>query len=187
MLGAAADVTSTSGGNGLWPIWVRYLVLGGLVAIIGTGLVVLVYERGLLPIAGPFVALFVTPFIVGLGLWLYARRSERAGAAIVGALGDLIPALERERELSRTSRPTGAADDALDAALTRARTAMSQLSLGDRASAVRTLDKLRAVSAPWGHTDPVAGPLTRVERSRGAIEAEMRRHERHQRGRGRPQ
>jgi hypothetical protein len=176
-------VTSTPRDDGLWPIWVRHLVLGGLVAIIGTGLVVVVYERGLLPIAGPFVALFVAPFIVGLGLRFYVRRSERAAAAALTALADLIPVLEQDRQLPRGSRATGAADDALDAALTRARTSMSQLSLGDRATAARTLDALRTVSAPWAHADAVADPLARIERSGVAILAEVRRRERHQRGR----
>lgn len=60
-----------------WPAWIRYSVLLVALAVGGIAVIVALYDRGILPIAGPFVAMLVVPLIVFFRrLWL-ARRAGR--------------------------------------------------------------------------------------------------------------
>lgn len=64
-----------------WPRWIRYTLLAVLVAVVGIGVVVALRANGFLPIAGPFVALFLLPLLAPLrrrGLRSRSRRAERA-------------------------------------------------------------------------------------------------------------
>ena len=70
-----------------WPGWIRYTLLAGLFAVVGIGLVVALYDKGFLPIAGPFVVLLLTPLLIPLrrrGLRNRARRRERKAAGQLG-------------------------------------------------------------------------------------------------------
>ena len=50
-----------------WPAWVRYTVYVVGIAVVGVALVTLLYDRGVLPVAGIFAALFVAPVFVRPG------------------------------------------------------------------------------------------------------------------------
>ena len=82
-----------------WPGWIRYTLLAVSSLSWASALVVALYDKGLLPIAGPFVVLFLLPLLVPLrnrGL-----RTGRAGSPPVDErLAALSPALERERSLA---------------------------------------------------------------------------------------
>ncbi|MQA77676.1 MAG: hypothetical protein GEV10_04210 [Streptosporangiales bacterium] len=60
-----------------WPKPVRYVLLLGLVALVGVGLVILLYSAGVVPIVGPFVAMIVGPLLVLLGRLWQGRRVTR--------------------------------------------------------------------------------------------------------------
>jgi hypothetical protein len=64
------SVPSTRVGRGA-----RYWVLAVLCAVVGTALVVVLYDRGVLPIAGPFVLLALMPL-----LWPLFERGQRVKA-----------------------------------------------------------------------------------------------------------
>jgi glycerol uptake facilitator-like aquaporin len=53
----------------------RYWVLAVLGAVVGTAVVVVLYDRGVLPITGPFVLLALMPL-----LWPLFERGQRAKA-----------------------------------------------------------------------------------------------------------
>jgi hypothetical protein len=61
-----------------WAKPVRILVLSTLVVAIGVGLVVALYDRGFLPIAGPFVAMLLAPLILLFRSWWLQRREAGA-------------------------------------------------------------------------------------------------------------
>ncbi len=62
-----------------------------VVTFIGVGLVILLYSRGVLPIAGPFVAMILGPGCVFLGLLWRRRRPIRLSRGLVGELDLLQP------------------------------------------------------------------------------------------------
>ncbi len=57
-----------------WPRGVRYVVVSILVVVAGVGLVTFLYSKGIIPLAGPFVAMIVGPVIVTLAAWWRSRR-----------------------------------------------------------------------------------------------------------------
>lgn len=160
-----------------WPGWVRYTLLTVLFAVIGVGLVVAAYDRGILPIAGPFAAMALAPLIGALTVWWLVRRNRGLSQRITSELQALLPVLEHERSLGRAERASGATDETLDAATRRARSALSQLAWGRDDAAVDEVDKLGRVAAPWAADSPAAtrvgGAVTsarRLQRSRRRLE-----------------
>src|SRR4051795_546289 len=87
--GSGADVTP-------WPAWVRYLVLAVLFAVAGIGLVTALYEKGILPIAGPFVVIFLLPLLIPLRARGLRNRPRRLAGHTDRQLATLGPAIERE-------------------------------------------------------------------------------------------
>ena len=162
----------------VWPAWVRYLVLAAVVAVAGTGLVTLLYDRQLLPLAGPFAALLVAPLVVGVALWWWSRRLGRSEARLRDGLSGLIEELDRERARPGGQRASGAPDDALDSAAGRARKALSQLSFGHQPQALQELDRMQRTTVPWRRQGPLADRLRDVERARSAMTRAQRRIER---------
>jgi hypothetical protein len=60
-----------------WPVWLRGTLLAVLVVVIGIGVVVALYDRGWLPLTGPFVAALLVPLILrGRHYWLARRRRD---------------------------------------------------------------------------------------------------------------
>ena len=59
------------------PQGARSWLLAVLVAVVGTVVVVVLYDRGVLPIAGPFVLLALLPLLLPLQRRGRRRRAER--------------------------------------------------------------------------------------------------------------
>jgi hypothetical protein len=165
-----------------WPGWIRYTLLAVLFAVIGIGVVVALYDKGFLPIAGPFVVLFLLPILIPLRRRGLRNRTHRLGSRLDERLAALGPALERERSLASQDRASGASDSALAAAATRVDAARQALAAGQEPSAVATVDELaRTVTAGWHRDAPVtrdvaeaasrAHQLERVLRQVGRAEA----------------
>ena len=141
-----------------WPGWIRYTLLAVLFAVVGIGLVVALYDKGILPIAGPFVLLFLLPLLIPLRNRGLRNRSRRLAGRVEEELGGLVPEIDRERSLAPHERASGATDESLASAATRVAAARQQLAAGQAPAAVRTLEELeRAATASW---EPSA-PLTR--------------------------
>lgn len=102
-----------------WPAWVRYLLLSLLFAVIGIGLVVALYDRGVLPIAGPFVVLALAPLLLPLRRRGQRARARRLASRLDEQLGDLARALGEERALEASQRRSGASDEVLSETLAR--------------------------------------------------------------------
>jgi hypothetical protein len=60
-----------------WPRPVRYTLLALLFAVIGIGLVTVLYDKGILPIAGPFALIFLLPVLLPLQRRGIRKRRER--------------------------------------------------------------------------------------------------------------
>lgn len=154
-----------------WPGWIRYTLLAGLFAVIGIGLVVALYDKGVLPIAGPFVVLFLLPILVPLRNRGLRNRTRRLGSRLDERLAALGPALDRERSLAPHDRASGASDSALAAAATRVDAARHALAAGQEPSAVGTVDELaRTVTAGWHRDAPVTRDV--AEAAAGAHQLE---------------
>jgi hypothetical protein len=166
----------------VWSAPVRVLLLSLLFGFVGVGVVVALYDRGFLPIAGPFVALAVAPFLGFLGVLWVSRRHRALSRQVTHELGELLPALEEERRLPREQRPSGATDETLDAALGRARSALSQLSWGHDEAGISEVDALARVARPWSSDATVARGVgrtvdlsQRLRRSRRRVERQRSR------------
>ncbi len=152
-------------GAEVWPAYVRYPALVLLAGIGLVGLIVVVYDAGWLPLAGPFVAMVVAAVIVYVVLWWRARQLRRLGATAARQLEDLAPAIAHERGLPSPDRATGASDRSLDQAAQQAAEALKQLAWGHEQGAVPLMAGLADQARGSWHAD---APLTqRVEELAG--------------------
>jgi len=156
----------------------RVLLVAAVLAVVGVAAVVVLYDRGWLPIAGPFVALAVAPLLAWAGVAWMARRHDGLARRTGEALSGLLPELERERALGRDDRSSGATDETLDAAIRRARTALSQLSFGDDVSGAREVDALSAVARSWAGGSAAAEGVRRAADLTERLRASRRRLDR---------
>ena len=159
-----------------WPGWLRYTLSAGLFAVVGIGLVVALYDKGLLPIAGPFVVLFLLPILVPLRNRGLRNRTRRLGDRLDERLAAIGPALDRERSLAPHERASRASDEALASAATRVDAARQELAAGQEPSAVRTLDELtRTVTAGWHRGAPVTRDVAEAASSARRLQRVLRR------------
>lgn len=139
-----------------WPGWIRYTVLAVLFAVVGIGLVTVLYDKGFLPIAGPFVVLFLLPLLLPLRRRGLRSRVRRLGRSLDERLASLEPALEQERALAPHERPTGADDANLAAASSQVATARRQLAAGQEPLAAETVDGLHhSTAGSWQRRAPL--------------------------------
>lgn len=151
-----------------FPKPVRYTLLILLGAFIGVGLVTLLYSRGVLPIAGPFVAMILGPVCVFLGLLWRRRRLIRRSRAVAGDVDRLRSQLEAERRQPAAVRPTAATDESLERVADVVRRAMQQLAWGQEPEAVQGLTQAADhVSREWRGDAALTAEVRRIaERAR---------------------
>jgi hypothetical protein len=149
-----------------WPGWIRYTVLAVLFAVVGIGLVTVLYDKGFLPIAGPFVLIFLLPLLLPLRRRGLRGRVGRLGRRLGEQLAVLEPALEKERALAPHERPTGADDEVLAEAASQVAAARRQLASGQESLAADTVEGLdRSTADGWPRRAPVRGQVAGAART----------------------
>lgn len=154
-----------------WPKPVRYTLLILLISLVGVGAVYLLYSRGILPIAGPFVAMFLGPLFVWLGLLWRRRRLVRRSRDLVPDLQRFEAQLDRERQLPATARSSAASDVALEQAAEIVRLSGQRLAWGQELTAAEALVELAdRTGAQWQPGAPLTVELRRIaDRARPLI------------------
>ena len=157
-----------------WPGWVRYTLLAVLFAVVGTGLVVALYDYGFLPIAGPFVLIFLLPLLLPLQRSGLRRRAGRLAAATAQDLTSVASRITTERSLAPEARATRGSDESLTRAAHQLDSALQKLRSGherDGATAVAAL--ARTAQESWAPDAPlskeVADVATKAERLHEAL------------------
>ena len=146
-----------------WPAWVRYTLLTVLFAVVGVGLVVALYSRGLLPIAGPFAVIFLVPLLLALRRFGLRGRLRRLSRRTSEQLAALAPAIEQERRLAPQSRASRADDQSLDEAATHVESAIQRLAWGRESAATACVDALaRTARDAWSPEAPLSRDVGRV-------------------------
>lgn len=145
-----------------WPRWVRYAILAIVVPAFGIGLIVYFYDRGILPIAGPFVAVLLVPMIFLVrATWLRSRvtRLSRAAVAQLQTVSAMITA---ERSAPPQRRATGGSDDVLAAASERVESVLQQFAWGRDADGVLFAEDLTELAERWSSAAPLTVELGRA-------------------------
>jgi hypothetical protein len=145
-----------------WPAWVRYTLLALLFAIVGTGLVVALYSRGALPIAGPFVVIFLLPLLLLLRARGLRSRTRRLSTRTAGQLRQVGAGIEREQSLGPDQRSTGATDQALAVAAGQVDTALRAFDEGRASAGTRAVGQLVQSTRSWSSQSPLSRDLART-------------------------
>lgn len=156
------------------PRWIRYTILAVAVPILGVGLVLALYSRGWLPIAGPFVVMALVPaLLLGRALW-WRRRIARLSRTVVADL-------ERTRELAAAAQtPPGSAGlpaEVVEAAGDRADAARQKFAWGQEAAGVALVAELGALARTWPPS-PLQAQITRTAGSAGQLAEVLRKVQR---------
>jgi hypothetical protein len=132
------------------PGWIRYSLLTVFFAVVGIGLVVALYDKGLLPIAGPFVVIFLLPLLVPLRRRGLRYRSHLLATRLDEQLATLALAIGQERSTPAGRRDSGAGDGSLASASASVDSARRQVAHGQQSAAAGAVDELsRMASASW--------------------------------------
>jgi hypothetical protein len=171
-------------GGDVWPAWLRYPVIVVLCAVGLIGVIVVLFDRGWLPLAGPFAATVVASTLVVLVMSWRNRRVRRLSEDAVRQLQHLAGAIARERAHAPDARPTQASDQSLTHAAEQVELALQRFAWGQEAGARPFVEALAATardswlpSAPLSHSvDRLARTSTRLdERLRKMLAAAERR------------
>jgi hypothetical protein len=155
---------------------VRYPVIVVLAGAGLIGVVVVLYDAGWLPIAGPFAAVVIAAVIVYVVMWWRARRLRRLSTTAAEQLRALMAALTEERALAAPARPTRASDASLDQALTQAEGALQQLAWGHEQGAVPLLVNLGDVARrDWADEAPLSRQVADLDDTATELERVVRR------------
>lgn len=158
-----------------WPATVRYTVLAVLFAVIGIGLVTVLYDRAFLPVAGPFVLVVLLPLLLPLRRRGLRSRVRRLGRRLDAQLVGLGPALAHEQALAPHARPSGADDAALTAATAQAAAARRELSTGQEPLAAEMVERLRhSIADGWQHQAPVRRQVASAARTARTLQGVLR-------------
>lgn len=153
--------------DGVLPGWVRYPIIVLFAAFVLTGLVILLYDRGWLPLAGPFVAVIFASTLVYLIMWSRGRRVKKLGAEAAQQLRELSGAITRERDVPVQDRPSGASDQSLDGAAEQVELAVQRLAWGHEQGAAPHVAQLVETARRSWHPE---APLTQqAERLAGTV------------------
>lgn len=137
----------------------RTIVWVTLGAVAFVAAVVLLYDRGLLPIAGIFVAMAVGPLIVFWRRAGLARRRARLAQAVLDGLAQVVGLVDAERRTPDAERATGASTPSLLDADELARRAVQRFAWGDEDGAAAAASELVAHVRGQAWRD---APLTRA-------------------------
>ncbi len=171
--------------DGALPTWVRYPLIVLFAAFVLTGLVILLYDRGWLPLAGPFVAVIVASTVVYLVMWSRGRQMKKLGAEATQRLHELSGGISRERSLPVQDRPSGATDQSLDSAAEQAELALQRLAWGHEQGAAPHVAQLVDTARRSWHreapltlqTERLAATVSKLDETiRRMVEAAERRH-----------
>lgn len=146
-----------TGPGGGFPL--RTLLLATLGVAVFAAVVVLLYDRGLLPIAGVFLAMAVGPLIV---LWRragLARRRARLSQDVLDRLARILGLVDAERRTPETGRASGATTSSLLDADEATRAAVQRFAWGDEAGAAASAAAVVSLARTHAWRD---GPLTRA-------------------------
>lgn len=147
----------------VWPTWVRATVLVALVLVVGIGVVVALYDRGLLALTGPLVVLVAAPAVGLAGIAVARRRWSSQQRRTGELLSQLVDLLEAELDQDQDHRHSRADDGQVRAALRRAREARAQLAWG-RGQGVAELEKLVRTARSWPPGTPLSTAAARLDR-----------------------
>lgn len=132
-------------------------------AVIAIGVIIALYDRGILPLAGPFVAALVVPLILRFRRRRLAQQRQRLAHAAADELRDLLVALEQERSQPPPTRASGASDLSLSLATTHIHSVLAQLAAGHVSSAADQIDQLSGHTAQgWTPGTPLSVQVDRV-------------------------
>lgn len=157
------------------PASVRYPIIVVLLAVGAIGLVVAVYDKGWLPLAGPFVAVVVAGAIVFVVMWWRSRRLRRLSATAADQLRALGPAIVEERGRAYAERPTGASDTDLEQADERAGAALQRLAWGDEQGATAELVGLADAARSWRPEAQLSQQVEDLARTSAEMDQVVRR------------
>ena len=134
-----------------------------LLAAVLIGLIVLVYDRGWLPLTGPFVAVILASTLIYLLTYARNRRLRRASRRATEQLQALAPAIAAERSTAAAARGTGASDESLDRAAEQVELGLQRLSWGHEQGAVPHLAELATTArTSWRPEAPLAQQVERL-------------------------
>lgn len=162
------------------PTRTRFAKLALLVAmtIAAVTVVVVLNVMGLLPLAGPYVALALAPTVVILGIVWSTRRTSRWRDHAIRELRALAPLIRQERATPPTARPSGASDESLRLASATVEDALRKFAHHGETEALPTLDELRDLATDWHPESPLALGATRLTRTAKRLTAVTRRTDR---------
>jgi hypothetical protein len=124
--------------------------------------IVVLYERGVVPLAGPFVAAVLGPTVVLLAAWARRGRALRAARALGEDLLDVERLLERERATPAPDRPSTASYHELEQCSSEVDTALQLLtSQRDDEAAAVVIELATRIDETW----PADAPLTTALRT----------------------
>lgn len=138
------------------PPW-AVLLVALVFAVAVTAVVVVAYDRGILPLAGPFVLAGWMPLLVWARVAAIRTRTRRRRRSLAEKLGILARLVAAERNLPPAARASTASDRSLAEARPLVTTAAALLG-EHRQDAVTVAARLAEVAARW---QPGA-PLTRA-------------------------
>lgn len=144
------------------PAWVRYPVIVVGVAVVLIGLIIAMYDRGVLPLVGPFVAVIFASTLVYLIVYARSRRLRRVSADAITQLQALDSAIAQERSTPIAARSTGTGDASLDRAAEQTGLALQRFAWGHEQGALPYLSALAAEARDAWH--PEARLTQQVER-----------------------
>lgn len=157
---------------------VRYTLLILLGAVVGTGLVLLLYSRGILPFVGPFVAMFLGPLFVWLGLLWRRHRITRLSRAVAEELERIAGKITDELRRPPSARSIKVPDRELDQVAGTVRRSASRLAYGQEIEAVADLESLSGRTAGWPGDAALTVELRRVIEKARPLAKQVRRAER---------
>ena len=161
--------------DGALPPGVRYPLIVLFAAFVLTGLVVLLHDRGWLPLAGPFVAVIVASTLVYVVMWWRSRRVRRLGDDAVQRLQALAPAIAGERALAPEARPTAASDRSLADAADQVEMALQRFAWGHEQGAGPFVERLAATATTWDADAPLTREVVRLSETVAQLDAVIRR------------
>ncbi len=154
----------------VWPAWVRYPVIVLFVAIGLIGVITVLYDRGWLPLAGPFVAVVVASAIVFFVMYWRNRKLKRLSGQAVDQLRSVQASIAAERALAPEARPTQATDQSLLMAAEQVELALQRFAWGHEQGAAPIVEELDATArGAWRPDAPLTEEVQRLARTTSQV------------------
>ena len=158
---------------------VQQLLLALVIVFFGVSLVYVLYDRGVLPVAGPFVALLVVPLILFLRAYWWQGKVTRLARQAAGHLTTLSALVDEERARPQSARSSGADESSLAVAAEQVRAALQRLAWGQEgAGAGHVHDLMATARAAWTPGTPLYVAAEQADAPARAITDAVRRIER---------